>query len=731
MNMNQVRAVRDLAKRIIPKNHSHFKFEICKPIGGKDGFKLKNAKDGRLLIMGNTGVSLASGLNYYLKNFCNFHLSWCGDNREMPGELPKIKKTIISTTPHTYRPYFNYCTFNYSATWWDWERWEQEIDFMALNGINMPLNIIGTEKVWYDTLLQNDFSDVEARSFLVGPCYLAWQLLTNIQSHAGPLPKTWIIKRARLGEKIFRREQELGMKPIQHGFSGYVPKKLTDKYPEANINQERSWCGFRGTFQLDPLDPLFNQIGKDFFTNLFSLYGGSSHYLAIDPFHEGKPPIKGKNYQRKVGESIFDLIDDVDPLSTWVMQAWSIRKNIVKPIPKNRLLIMDLSGNKWKTKWAFWGRNFVTGILHNFGSRINLHGNLKKLAKNKFTRESGLRISNLIKKKQLGFGLFMEGINQNPVYYDLALDLIWRKKPIDLKSWLKKYIRRRYGKINENLIKVWDVLLKGPYKRGTDGVEYSSQIGARPALNVKKSGPNAKLKIPYDPKTLNNAWKLMIKESKRGDMLNYTSGFRFDLVDLGRQVISNYLQKYYPEIRESFYEKDIQKFRKKTHYYLQALLDVDRLLSTREEYDFHTWLNNAYKHATNPKEKALYDLNARMLFSIWGPMPSSDREPHIFDYAWKEWSGLISDYYYPRWQQFFEFLEKKLEKGEDYHEKGLPKIYGRETFRANQFYEELADWETKWIKQGPPEWEEWEKNRGKEIEISLEIFKKYKKNLEF
>ena len=45
---------------------------------------------------------------------------------------------------------FNYCTFNYSASWWNWERWEQEIDFMALNGINMPLSIVGLEGVWYD-----------------------------------------------------------------------------------------------------------------------------------------------------------------------------------------------------------------------------------------------------------------------------------------------------------------------------------------------------------------------------------------------------------------------------------------------------------------------------------------------------------------------------------------------------------------------------------------------------
>ncbi len=28
---------------------------------------------------------------------------------------------------------------------WDWERWEKEIDWMILHGINMPLMVIGEE----------------------------------------------------------------------------------------------------------------------------------------------------------------------------------------------------------------------------------------------------------------------------------------------------------------------------------------------------------------------------------------------------------------------------------------------------------------------------------------------------------------------------------------------------------------------------------------------------------
>lgn len=88
----------------------------------------------------------------------------------------------------------NYCTVSYSAAWWDWERWQRELDFMAMNSINMPLSVVGLEAVWYNTLLKHKFTDEEARQFLAGPGHFAWQWMQNLQSYGGPLPKSWIDK---------------------------------------------------------------------------------------------------------------------------------------------------------------------------------------------------------------------------------------------------------------------------------------------------------------------------------------------------------------------------------------------------------------------------------------------------------------------------------------------------------------------------------------------------------
>ena len=43
-----------------------------------------------------------------------------------------------------YRYYMNVCTFGYSYVWWGWERWEREIDWMAMNAINIPLAFVGS-----------------------------------------------------------------------------------------------------------------------------------------------------------------------------------------------------------------------------------------------------------------------------------------------------------------------------------------------------------------------------------------------------------------------------------------------------------------------------------------------------------------------------------------------------------------------------------------------------------
>jgi alpha-N-acetylglucosaminidase len=344
--------------------------------------------------------------------------------------------------------------------------------------------------------------------------------------------------------------------------------------------------------------------------------------------------------------------------------------------------VLDLNGKKHASTDGFWGYDFVTGNLHNFGGRINLHGDLALLAKNQFHQ---------LKKMNpniRGAGLFMEGITQNPVYYDLGFEMLLREGPRELDAWLEDYSERRYGLRSDPARRAWEILASTVYSKGTNDVENSSIIAARPALHVKKSGPNAGFAIPYDNRELLEALKLLACVPSK------TEGYRFDLVDICRQILSNHGQTLYREVVASFLSKDLSLFLSRSKGFIDLLLDVDRLLGTREEFSLERWIVDARRWGTTEEEKAFYEWNASCLITLWGP----EEDSNIFDYSWREWSGLIGQFYAGRWRMFFDMLEEKLRSGDGYDEGGLAQIHGRESWRANDFYDRLADWEVQWTR---------------------------------
>ena len=124
-----------LIDRVIPNYANQFMFENISEDNGSDVFEIDTQK-GKIVLRGNSTIALASALNWYLKYSCNCQLSDCGDQINLLEILPFPKQKIRKIINGKYRFQFNYCTFNYTTSWWDWEQWEKKIDFLALNGIN-------------------------------------------------------------------------------------------------------------------------------------------------------------------------------------------------------------------------------------------------------------------------------------------------------------------------------------------------------------------------------------------------------------------------------------------------------------------------------------------------------------------------------------------------------------------------------------------------------------------
>jgi len=81
--------------------------------------------------------------------------------------------------------------------------------------------------------------------------------------------------------------------------------------------------------------------------------------------------------------------------------------------------------------------------------------------------------------------------------------------------------------------------------------------------------------------------------------------------------------------------------------------DIDILLSTEPQFLLGKWISAAKAAAADRRSSsALAEYNARNQITLWGPWGN------ILDYAAKQWSGLVSFYYLPRWRLFFRLLER-------------------------------------------------------------------------
>ena len=128
--------------------------------GSCDAFTL-SARQGRLTIEASSSSAAATAVNYYLNHYCGMSLSHNGDNLHDLPSLPEVVPSVTVRSPFRYRYALNYCTYNYTYSFYDWNDWERELDWMALNGVNLMLAPLGTELIWARTLEDAGFTEEE------------------------------------------------------------------------------------------------------------------------------------------------------------------------------------------------------------------------------------------------------------------------------------------------------------------------------------------------------------------------------------------------------------------------------------------------------------------------------------------------------------------------------------------------------------------------------------------
>src|SRR3989339_875925 len=565
-------AIRQLMERTIGEQANRFIIDSIGAENQKDVFELEPVGT-KIRIAASSPSAAAAGFNYYLKNQARCLITQSGQKIQLPDPLPSVEQKVRIVTPFTWRYFLNYCTFNYSMGGWSWDEWEQELDWMALNGINMPLAITGTEAVWQNTLIQFNFTADEAREFIVGPAYTAWWLMGNIERWGGPVSQEWINQRVQLQKKIIQRMRELGMTPVFQGFYSMVPTKLKEKFPIHRIYPGGNWAYFERPATLDPTDSLFAEMAKVYYREMEKLYGTTLFYGG-DPFHEGgnTENIDLTQSAKKIQQAMQKAV----PGSIWVLQGWweNPSDKLLEGIDPEKALILDLFAEgrpNWSRRDCYTNTHWIWSMLQNFCNKTGMFGRLEMVCSEPFRAlqsEKGARM--------VGIGSMPEGTDNNPVMFDALFDMVWRTEAPNVDEWLKNYTHYRYGQLDEQALEEWASLKKTVHR----------------------------------------------------------------------------------EMVQAFQNHDEVLFAKKSDEFLTLIADLDRLLATRKEFLLGNWIKGFTQMATSMEEKKLFEQNARMLITVWG---NEQGAKELHDYAMKQWSGLLLDFYYKRWELYFEVLRNRLE----------------------------------------------------------------------
>ncbi len=644
--------VKQMLERFQKGLSSRFEIEVSSYSDQDDYFELYGGGR-KVTVRGNNYVSVAFGINWYLKYYCHAHVSFCEDQLpNLPADLPQVKER--HTTKLSDNFYMNYCTFSYTTAFWDWKRWEREIDLMAMNGINMPMAMVGAEVVWRNTLLKFGYTLSEVKEFLCGPAYFGWLLMGNLENIGGPLPDEWFNEQIALQKKIVARMREYGMRPVFQGFFGMVPSSLKEKFPEVRLIEQGLWNSLQRPPILDPADPLFEQMAKVWYVEYEKLYG-KADLFGGDLFHEG-----GKTGSIDVTDAarrVQTVMKQYNPDATWVIQAWlgNPRKELLEGLDRKNTLIVDLAAefwDNWQKRKGFDGFSWLWSHISNYGGNIGLHGRLDVIATAPVDAQKDLAASPSMK----GTSSTPEGIEVNPVVFDLLNEMRWRSKHLDLDVWLKEYAARRYGAEDENLKEAWIIFHHTAYGTYSGHRRPSESVFcAPPSLKRDKITASAwsQCRIFYDPQLFAQGVGLFLQSA---DRLKQISTYRYDVVDFVRQYLANLGREAYYSLVDAYREKSMEQLDYWSKRFLSLIEDQDALLSTHERFFVGYWLNMARSKSQYPELQDLYEHNARMLIGTW----TEELSP-VRDYAHKEWGGMLRDYYLPRWTNYIAYLKGTLE----------------------------------------------------------------------
>ncbi|MEU9232468.1 alpha-N-acetylglucosaminidase [Streptomyces subrutilus] len=643
-------------ERLLPRHAGQFTL-LPGTAAAADTFTVSGTP-GAITVRGSTGATLLTGVGWYLQHVAGVDIGWPGDSIGMlPAELPGVPEPVTRSAlvPHRYA--LNDTDDGYSGPYRTFEEHQRQIDLLALHGINEVFVQAGAEYPYYRALQRFGYSAEELRQWVPGPGHQSWWLLQNLSGFGGPVSERLMRERAELGGRIAEQLRGLGMTPVLPGYFGTVPPEFAARNPGSTTVPQGDWAGFDRPDWLDPASAAFGKLAAAYYAEQRAVFGDSTMYR-MSPLHEGGQT--GAVDVKSAAGAIQDALHAAHPGALWAVLGWQDdpTAELLAGVDTSKLLILDGLSDRYNRldREARWGGvPYAMGTIYNFGGHTTIGANTSVWLERfgPWRAKAGSALA--------GIAYLPEATGTNPAAFDLFTDLAWEPGPVDHRRWFADFAARRYGRPDAEAAAAWEELRKGPYSTssGLWSESQDSLFTARPSLTAAGAAYWSPKSMRYPAGSVRRALDHLLRVDPR---LRGSSAYRFDLVDTARQALANHSRVLLPKIKAAYEAEDLARFRALTAEWRDGERRLDALTGSDPNFLLGSWLAGARSQGADRAEQDRYEYDARSILSVWGRRSTSEGG-FLHDYANREWSGLVSELYAPRWDAYFDSLEEALVGG--------------------------------------------------------------------
>ena len=161
------------------------------------------------------------------------------------------------------------------------------------------------------------------------------------------------------------------------------------------------------------------------------------HSPSENPGGGGSAPGNGES-ARAHASAVYGVMQELDPDAVWVYQGWpwmrtfitghphptaagvAYMSNFTHAVPMGKLVMLDMRSEAEPIAGptqSFYNTSFVWEAMDDFGGTNGMFGDVGSVQALIAARRNDVAFS--------GTGISMEGIDQNPVYYEAVLDALW------------------------------------------------------------------------------------------------------------------------------------------------------------------------------------------------------------------------------------------------------------------------------------------------------------------